>query len=429
VGKLRSSFVDSSEKYSTKDDMIEELFQQALGIESPWFIKSIEFEAANKRLDIHIDFKRGSTFSDGSESGPCKAYDTVDKKWRHLNFFQHECYLHARVPRIKRNDGRVRLISPPWSGVVSGFTLLFEALLIQLCKSMPVHNVSQLTGVSDYLIWRVLDVYINGSKFDEDLHVLNTIGMDETSIAKGHDYITLFVDLQEKRTVHISDGKGSRTVVDFVEYLEARQGDRKQITDVSCDMSPAFIKGVGEQLPNAEITFDKFHILKIINEGVDQVRREEVKYNPLLKGARYIFLKNDSNLTIKQKQFKETLCLSKLNLKSLRAMNIRESFQQIYSIDDLTAFEEGLKAWYFWATHSQLPPMIKAAKTVKRHWDGVIRWQKSKINNGILEGLNSVLQAAKRKARGYKRNHFKTIAYLLTGRLDFSKINKFALPT
>ena len=110
-------------------------------------------------------------------------------------------------------------------------------------------------------------------------------------------------------------------------------------------------------------------------------------------------------------------------------MNIRESFQQIYSLGSLTAFEEGLKSWYFWATHSRLSPMIKAAKTVKRHWDGVIRWQKSKINNGILEGLNSVLQAAKRKARGYKSKHFKTIAYLLTGKLDFSKINEFALPT
>ena len=110
-------------------------------------------------------------------------------------------------------------------------------------------------------------------------------------------------------------------------------------------------------------------------------------------------------------------------------MNIRESFQQIYSLGSLTAFEEGLKSWYFWATHSRLSPMIKAAKTVKRHWDGVIRWQKSKINNGILEGLNSVLQAAKRKARGYKSKHFKTIAYLLTGKLDFSEINEFALPT
>ena len=408
---------------------MEELFQQALGIESPWFIKSLEFDSEKKRLDIYVDFKRGATFSDVSDGPSYKAYDTVNKTWRHLNFFQHDCYLHVRVPRIKRDDGRVRLISPPWSGVVSGFTLLFEALLIQLCKSMPVHNVSQLTGVSDYLIWRVLDVYINAAKFDEDLCDLNTVGMDETSIAKGHDYITLFVDLQEKRTVHISDGKGSQTVADFVEYLEDRKGDRRHVTDVSCDMSPAFIKGVREQLPKAEITFDKFHILKIINEGVDQVRREEAKENPLLKGARYIFLKNDSNLTVKQKKTKETLCLSKLNLKSVRAMNIRESFQQIYTLASLTAFEENLNSWYFWATHSQLPPMIKAAKTVKRHWDGVIRWQKSKINNGILEGLNSVLQAAKRKARGYKRKHFKTIAYLLTGKLDFSKINEFALPT
>jgi len=408
---------------------MEELFQQALGIESPWFIKSIEFEASSKRLDIYVDFKRGSTFSDGSDEVAYKAYDTVNKTWRHLNFFQHECYLHARVPRVKRNDGRVRLISPPWSGVVSGFTLLFEALLTQLCKSMPVHNVTQLTGVSDYLIWRVLDVYVHAAKFNEDLHALDTIGMDETSIAKGHDYITLFVDLQEKRTIHISDGKGSGTVVDFVQYLEDRKGDRNQITNVSCDMSPAFIKGVGEQLPEAEITFDKFHILKVINEGVDQVRREEAKKNPLLKGARYIFLKNDSNLTVKQRRTKETLSLSKLNLKSVRAMNIRESFQQLYSLDSLAAFEESLKSWYFWATHSRLPPIIKAAKTVKRHWDGVIRWQKSKINNGILEGLNSVLQAAKRKARGYKRKHFKTIAYLLTGKLDFSKINEFALPT
>jgi len=408
---------------------MEKLFQQALGIESPWFIKLIEFESVNKRLDIYLDFKRGSTFSDGSDSASYKAYDTVNKTWRHLNFFQHECYIHARVPRIKRNDGRVRLISPPWSGVVSGFTLLFEALLIQLCKSMPVHNVSQLTGVSDYLIWRVLDVYINAAKFDEDLHDLDTIGMDETSIAKGHDYITLFVDLREKRTIHVSDGKGSKTVVAFVEYLEDRKGDRNQITNVSCDMSPAFIKGVGEQLPKAEITFDKFHILKIINEGVDQVRRKEAQGNPLLKGARYIFLKNNSNLTTKQKLTKETLCVSKLNLKSVRAMNIRESFQQIYSLDSLDAFKESMKSWYFWATHSQLPPMVKAAKTVKRHWDGVIRWQKSKINNGILEGLNSVLQAAKRKARGYKRKHFKTIAYLLTGKLNFSTINEFALPT
>ena len=413
--------------------MMTELFQQALHIHAPWLIKSIDFSTDKKRLDIYIDFKKGSAFADpDTTSGSAKmykAYDTVKKTWQHLNFFEYECHLHARVPRIKRDDGKVRLIPTPWEGKVSGFTLLFEALLIQLCKAMPVHNVSQLTGVSDHKVWRVLDTYIALAKKDEDFSGLSIIGMDETSIAKGHEYITLFVDLVERRTVHISAGKNNKTVVDFVEELEAKQGDRKSIKQVSCDMSPAFIKGVKENLPEAEITFDKFHIIKLINEAVDQVRREEGRYTPELKGNRYVFLKNSVNLTEKQKEIKDELSLAKLNLKSIRAMHIREAFQQVYQAESTKKFEGLLNGWYYWATHSQLAPIVKVAKTIKKHWEGILSWKKSQINNGILEGLNSILQAAKRKARGYKIQHFKTIAYLLTGKLDFSKINANCLPT
>ncbi|NOQ76205.1 MAG: ISL3 family transposase [Methylococcaceae bacterium] len=410
-----------------------ELFQQALHIDSPWFIKSIDFNAEKKQLNIHVDFKRGSTFADPAPDGESakmyKAYDTVEKSWQHLNFFEHECHLHARVPRIKRDDSKVRMISPPWEGRVSGFTLLFEALLIQLCKAMPVHNVSQLTGVSDHKIWRVLDTYIDLAKIDENFSDISVIGMDETSITRGHDYITLFVDLKERKTLHISSGKDNQTVVDFVEVLEAKQGDRNAIKQVSCDMSPAFIKGIKGNLPQAEITFDKFHIIKLINEAVDQVRREEGKYTPKLKGTRFIFLKNEVNLTAKQKVTKEELSLAKLNLKAIRAMQIRENFQQIYTAESTEQFEGLLNSWYYWATHSQLAPMVKVAKIIKRHWEGIISWKKSQINNGILEGLNSIIQAAKRKARGYKVKHFKTIAYLLTGKLDFSKVNTNCLPT
>ncbi len=412
---------------------MEDLFSCALGIEAPWFIDSMEFDPESSRMDIYLNFKRGSTFSDQgddtSDIKAYKAYDTVDKTWRHLNFFQHECYLHARVPRIKRDDGRVRLIPPPWSGKLSGFTLLFEALLIQLCRSMPVHNVSQLTGVSDHRLWSLLETYVNAAKFDENFSQITTLGMDETSVARGHDYITLFVDLKEKKTVYISDGKSSETVEDFVQVLEERQGHSEQIKHVSCDMSPAFIKGVTEKLPEAQITFDKFHVMKIINEGVDKVRKEEVKTNPLLKGARYSFLKNENNLTDKQKKTRDKLSLPKLNLKSVRAMQMRETFQQIYTADSKLEFEARLKKWYYWATHSQLTPMIKVAKTIKRHWYGIVSWKESQINNGLLEGLNSVIQAAKRKARGYKKPHFKIIAYLLTGKLDLSKVNKACLPT
>jgi len=410
---------------------MQKLFEAALGITSPWYVKQIDFDVVNKSLRIDVDFKAGSTFKDeseGADSRAYKAYDTVKKEWRHLNFFEHECLLTARVPRVKRDDGRVRMIPPPWSGVVSGFTLLFEALIIQLCKAMPVHNVSQLTKVSDYLIWRILDVYTEAAKFNEDFSDIESIGMDETSIAKGHDYITLFVDLEKRSTVHVSEGKSHATVVDFVEVLESKSGSREQIKDVSCDMSPAFIKGVREELPNAQITFDKFHIMKIINGGVDKVRREEAKTNPLLKGMRYTVLKNDANLTIKQAASKEVL-LSEVNLKTVTAMQMRETFQQLYLLNSLELFELKLREWCAWLEGSELPEMVKVKGMVESHWDGIVRWQESKINNGILEGLNSVLQAAKRKARGYKFAHFKTMAYLITGKLDFSKVNKFCLPT
>jgi len=205
--------------------MMQKLFETALGIQAPWHVKSVDFNVAAKRLDIEVDFERGSRFRDDSEdegSEAHKVHDTVAKEWRHLNFFEHECYLKARVPRVKRGDGKVRLIMPPCSGVVKGFTLLFEALLIQLCKAMPVHNVAQLVGISDYLVWQVVDVYTESAKFDEDLSELKAIGMDETSIAKEHDYITLFVALENRKTVHVSKGKDSQTIVDFVEVLESK---------------------------------------------------------------------------------------------------------------------------------------------------------------------------------------------------------------
>ncbi len=213
-------------------------------------------------------------------------------------------------------------------------------------------------------------------------------------------------------------------VFDFVDVLESHNGDRNQIKDVSCDMSPAFIKGIDKFLPEASITFDKFHIMKNINKAVDQVRREELVTQPILINARYLLLKNKNNLTKNQMCQLEELQLSKLNLKSIRALHIRENFQEIYKASTEEEFEAMLKKWYFWATHSRLKPMIKAAKTIKAHWEGILEWKKSQINNGILEGLNSVIQAAKAKARGFKTfRNYRIVVFLLTGKLNFHVLN------
>jgi transposase len=407
--------------------MQEAIFTAALGVESPWFVESVAFDAEHKRLDIRLDFKRGSRFD--VDGVACSVHDTEQKTWRHLNFFQHECYLHARVPRVNTEDGRVLMVLPAWAGKLNGFTLLFEALVIQLCKHMPVSQVSAMVGVSDYKLWRMLDVYVGAARFTEDYSEVTAVGMDETSIARGHHYITLFVDLLLRRTIHVAEGKGADTVKAFVENLREHGGKPESISDVSCDMSPAFIKGVRDHLPNAKITFDKFHILKIINEAVDEVRREEAKTNPLLAGSRYVFLKNEANLTAKQREKKEELLVADMNLKSMEALRMRENFQAIYRVVTTGQFVKYLRAWVKWVSNCGLKPMEKAASMVLGHWDGIVRWKQSQINNGILEGLNSTVQAAKRKARGYKINHLITMTYLLTGKLNLSNVNPHIQPT
>ena len=400
---------------------MEALFRSALGIESPWYVKDISFDLELKRLDIDLDFTRGSKFELDGEM--CAVHDTVCKRWRHLNFFEHECYLHARVPRVKGSDGKVKLILPPWSGKLDGFTLLFEAMCVEFCKHMPVSQVGRLVGVSDFKLWRMLELYVAQARYDEDYSDVSVIGMDETSLAKRHHYITLFVDMVRKRTLFITPGKGADTVKDFAADLEQHHAHANQVTNVSCDMSPAFIKGVRDQLPNAAITFDKFHVIKIINDAVDQIRREEAKTNPLLKGKRYLFIKNRTNFSKKQQDTLETLQMEHLNLSTMKALHIRENFQQIYQAWSMGQFISWLRKWVTWVKQSGLKPMEKAADMVLNHWNGIIQWKQSQLTNGLLEGLNSVIQAAKRKARGYKQKHFITIAYLLTGKLNLNKVN------
>ncbi len=409
----------------------EELFSAAIGISAPWFIESINLELDKGELNIDVSFERGTEFEyideETGEIESYKAYDTKIKTWRHMNFFQYRCFLRARIPRVKISSGKVKQINPPWAGKTSGFTLLFEAFILQLAKQMTVHQLCETIGTYDQKIWNMLKFYTQEYLKTVDYSKVEKIGLDETSSRKYHNYVTLFVDLDERKTIFVTEGKNKETVSEFVKDLEAHKGKKENIKSVSSDMSPAFIAGIGEYLPKAEIVFDKFHILKIINKAVDDVRKQEVKTNPLLVKSKYIFLKNQTNFTQKEKLKYEQIKLSKLNIKTFRAMQIREAFQQLYSCETSAGFEKLLKKWYFWASHSRIKPIIQVGKTIKNHWDGIISWAEKRISNGILEGFNSLFQAAKAKARGYKTiDTIITIIYILTGKMDFAKINQFS---
>lgn len=398
-----------------------DLFQMALGLTPPWQVSASDFDPEQKRLDILIDFPRGSTFTcPECGQGGIKAYDTEKKTWRHLNFFQHEAYLTARVPRIRCSKCGFRLVDVPWARSGSGFTLLFEALIMILARSMPVNTIAGFVGEHDTRLWRVLHHYVDEARDKADHCNVRHVGMDETSRSRGHNYVSLFVDQQGPQVLFATEGKDASTVKRFKLDLIAHGGDPDAIEEMCCDMSPAFINGVKEHFPNAQLTFDKFHVMKIINEAVDEVRRQEQKDRPELKRTRYIWLKNPANLKLSQTETLKELNVKNLNLKTARAYHIRLNFQELFKQDPDDA-EGFLKKWYFWATHSRLEPIKEAAYTIKRHWDGILRWFQSNINNGILEGINSLIQAAKARARGYRTTrNLITMVYLIGGKLNFN---------
>ncbi len=397
-----------------------DLFQLALGLTPPWEVVSCEFDPTQQRLDIRLGFPRGSMFAcpDCGHMG-LKAHDTVEKTWRHLNFFQHDAFLTAKVPRVRCDKCGVKLLPVPWARPGSGFTLLFEAMIMTLAKAMPVKTIAAYVGEHDTRLWRILHHYVDQARERADFSNITQVGVDETAAKRGHDYVSLFVDLEERKVLFATEGKDSSTVERFKHDFAAHGGCPERVEDVCCDMSQAFISGVETHFPKAQITFDKFHIMKIINEAVDEVRRTEQKYRPELSKSRYAWLKNPGNLKANQSERLKELTLPKLNLKTSRAYHLKLNFQELFSQTAEYA-EAYLKKWYFWATHSRLDPMKKAAATVKRHWNGILRWFTSGVSNGILEGMNSLVQSAKSRARGYRSTrNLITMIYILGAKLQY----------
>ncbi|AEK57550.1 ISL3-like element ISAtc2 family transposase [Acidithiobacillus caldus] len=399
-------------------DQGNQLFTLALGLVPPWAVDAVRFTVEEKRLDLYVNFSRGSHFPCPVCGQDCPVHDTQEKVWRHLDFFQHAAYLHARVPRVQCPEHGVHLVPVPWAREGSGFTLLFEALVMAMVREMPVLTVSRLVRETDQRLWRVIDHYVSKAREAVDMSEVQAIGVDETNSRRGHDYISLFVDLAAKRLLFATPGKDAQTFEKFCEDLQAHGGNSEAIAEVSMDLSPAFQKGAAEHLPNAQVTFDRFHLMKLINEAVDVVRKGEVYSQPDLKKSRWLWLKNPGKLSAKQSAKLQEL-LKNQNLKTAQAYQFRLTFQEIFTIQNRHQGAVLLKAWMENAKASGLPPLVKVTYTLMNHWDGILRWFESQITNGILEGFNSLLQSAKAKARGYRTHkNFINMAYLILGKLD-----------
>ena len=267
------------------------------------------------------------------QPGEHPVHDTLTKTYRHLNFFQHECELKVRVPRVKLPEGKVAQVSPPWAGKLSGFTLLFEAFVLLLARETTFTGASRISGLSVHRVMALCEKYVNEAVSAADLSEVRRVALDETSRAKGHAYVTLFADADpdpaRRRVIFVAEGKDAATVEAFEANLRAHHGKPSEIESVSIDMSPAFISGVSEHLPHAQITFDKFHVIAHASEALDKMRRIEQKLDPNLKGKRWVLLKDRASLTAAQRTELDGL-LAKMNTtRTARAWQYREELREI----------------------------------------------------------------------------------------------------
>lgn len=399
------------------------IFELALGLQSPWYVKEIKLtkpeNMSRGQLDIHIDFRTGAKFF-GADNELCSVYDTEQRSWQHLNFFEHNCFIHARVPRIRQGDGKVKTVVAPWARPGSGFTLLFEAFSMLLIEhEMPVNKVGATLRVVPNRLWRVFNYWVGDAVAKDDLSQVKQVGIDETSSKKGHNYVTVCADLEQRRVIQVSEGREGAVVADLAASLDKKGGDAKAVTHAAIDMSPAYISGVMEHLPNAKIVFDKFHIVAKLNGAMDELRKAERKEIEQLKGHKYTVLYRYENLTAQKQDELDYLLMVYPRLGE--AYRLKELFSEFW---DITQSEQAMAFLSFWCDvvmDTDIQPFKKFVATIKAHWSGIINYVKAKINSGVMEGINNKIQLAKRRARGYRNiENYINMIYFIAGKLKFN---------
>lgn len=298
----------------------EEFFELVLSFGEEWRVREVIEDDLEGSVSIHIEY-----------CGERVPYDYAPaRRWRHLDMLQYKSYLHARLPRFRSADGIVTTLTPPWAGRHERHTYLFEILAIDIL--LATHNqtkAASLLRCSFDVVNRILhsasERGMARRKVEEE--TISHLSIDEKSFHKGHSYVTILSDPTGGKVLDVVEGRTKKACKKLIQEALSKE-QRADIETISMDMWPAFLSTAQEQLPQAEIVHDKFHLIAYLNKAIDKVRRKETKKHAELKGSRYLFLKNEENLTDKQRTKFEAI--RETNYQVSGAWQIRENFKDAF---------------------------------------------------------------------------------------------------
>jgi len=399
-----------------------ELYAQILGIKSPWEVIGVDLSLSSAEVRVQVALKQGAKASCPICSKAAPGYDSRPRRWRHLDTCQYKTILEANVPRVDCKQHGVVTVAVPWAEPGSGFTVLFEALVIDWLKEASTLAVSRLMNLSWNAIDGIMQRAVKRGLARRTQVRAKRLGVDETAFKKRHDYVTIVSDQAEGTVLHVGDDRKKATLKAWFEGLTAEH--REAIESVSMDMWPAFINATLESLPGAQdkIAFDKFHVAKYLGDAVDKVRRQEHKALMAqgcdqLKGSKYDWLYNPENMT--DKRIRRFKALRDSALKTARAWAIKELAMSLWHYASRTWAAKAWKQWHAWAVRSRLEPMKAVARTIKSHLWGILNAIVLKVSNGPAEGLNSKIKMIKVRSRGFRnKQRFANAIYFHLGGLE-----------
>lgn len=422
---------------------IEALFTSALGLQLPWVVEDVKLDTAKRRIDFEIGCQGTALGCPACGSAAQPVHDRLRRSWRHLDFFQFEAWLHCDVPRVVCGGcGKTTQMAVPWARPGSGFTAAFEALALALCRDLPVRQAAALLRCADKQLWRRIAHYVGQARALERFDGVRIVGIDETRLRRGQDYITVVHDLDAKRLLFATEGRSHQTVLDFAADLKAHGGGPAEVRHVCMDMSAAYALGVAKALPAAQISYDRFHVVAMAMEAMDSVRRQEMadegsQVREALGGRTPQTLRQlmwgmrRNPVSWSRRQIEAMHWLQRSTLKSARAWRLKMALREVYAQARVHNNPEqaavDLKAWLSWARRCRLGPFKKLAATLKERFDAVVRGMVDHRSNAFVEAMNGLLQQAKRAARGFRTSaNFIAIAYLRMSKLRHLPASPFA---
>lgn len=399
-----------------------DLYAQILGVESPWRVREVELRLSCGEVEVRVEHGSSEAMACPECGAAAKRYDTRLRRWRHLPTCQYKTILAAEVPRVRCPQHGVKTLAVPWSEPGSGFTALFEALVIDWLREASILAVARQLGLTWDEVDGVMQRAVRRGLERRQLTVVRRLGVDETSFQKRHEYVTVVADLEGGVVQHVADGRGKEALAAYFETFA--EEELAQVETVAMDMWGPYIAATLAALPDAEskIAFDKFHVAMHLGAAVDRVRREESQVlrergDETLKGTRHWWLYHPDRLPKKAAvRFDQ---LVRKALKTSRAWMLKELAMEMWEQPDREAARRIFQAWYSWAIRSRLEPIKRVARMIKRHLEGILNAIVAAVTNARLEGLNTVIQGLKRSARGFRsRPRFRNAILFHLGGLD-----------